>query len=308
MLGRTGRGLPAATGLIVPEIFSPETAAAWPALFTRVQGPRIALFHDAIALKRPELAPAKTVARFPSYLRDLLAFDGVAAVSEDSREVLRDWWRWLGVSRTPELVAISLGVDAPRPDRALARATSTPVVLSVGTLEARKNHLSLFDACESLWTRGLSFELRAIGLAPQPKSNPALVRLRQLQASGRSLRYDGAVDDATLSAAYHECSFSVYPSLMEGFGLPVLESVSYGKPCVCSARGALGESARQGGCIALADVEPPTLARAIEALLSGAPRREALASEARSRALRSWNDYTSRLAEWMLGLNVRRTS
>ena len=95
---------------------------------------------------------------------------------------------------------------------------------------------------------------------------------------------------------------------MEGFGLPVLESVSYGKPCVCSARGALGESARQGGCIALADVEPPTLARAIEALLSGAPRREALASEARSRALRSWNDYTSRLAEWMLGLNVRRTS
>jgi glycosyltransferase involved in cell wall biosynthesis len=308
VLGRTGRGLPAATGLIVPEIFSPETAAAWPALFTRVQGPRIALFHDAIALKRPELAPAKTVARFPSYLRDLLAFDGVAAVSEDSREVLRDWWRWLGVSRTPELVAISLGVDAPRPDPALARATSTPVVLTVGTLEARKNHLSLFDACESLWTRGISFELRVIGLVPQPKSNPALARLRQLQTNGRSLRYDGAVDDATLSAAYHECSFSVYPSLMEGFGLPVLESVSYGKPCVCSARGALGESARKGGCLALADVEAPTLARAIETLLIGAPRREALASEARSRALRSWNDYTSRLAEWMRGLNVRRTS
>lgn len=307
MLGHSGRALPAATGLIVPEIFSPQIAAAWPSLFPRVSGPRVALFHDALALKRPELAAAKTVARFPSYLRDLLAFDGVAAVSEDSRAVLSDWWRWLGVDRTPELVAIPLGIDSPRRDPALARATSTPVVLSVGTLEGRKNHLALFDACESLWSRGLSFELRVIGLAPQPTSNPALARLRQLQTNGRPLRYDGPVDDAMLSAAYHECSFTVYPSLMEGFGLPVLESVSYGKPCICSALGALGESARGGGCLALSDVEAPTLARAIESLLSHAPRREALASEARARVLRPWTDYTSRLSEWMAGLILRRT-
>ena len=55
--------------------------------------------------------PAKTVARFPAYLHKLLAFDGIAAVSADSRDSLLDYWRWLGVRATPPVQAIPLGVD-----------------------------------------------------------------------------------------------------------------------------------------------------------------------------------------------------
>jgi len=43
--------------------------------------------------------------------------------------------------------------------------------------------------------------------------------------------------------------FTVYPSLMEGFGIPILESLWHGKPCVCGGNGALGEVARGGGCL-----------------------------------------------------------
>src|SRR5882724_8411445 len=80
--GRAAPALPENSGLLVPEVFSPTVAAALPSLFGAVRGPRVAVFHDAIALQFPEISPAKTVARFPAYLHELLAFDGIAANSE----------------------------------------------------------------------------------------------------------------------------------------------------------------------------------------------------------------------------------
>ena len=67
-------------------------AAAWPALFAGISGPRVAVFHDAIGLKLPELTPPGTVRRLPGYLRELLQFDGIAANSADSAASLRDYF------------------------------------------------------------------------------------------------------------------------------------------------------------------------------------------------------------------------
>ena len=227
-------------------MFSPEVAAALPALLASVPGPRAALFHDAIALKFPELTPAKTVARFPAYLQELLQFDGIAAISEDSRQSLLDYWRWLEAPHPPPVTVIPLGIEPPPPSSARHAPSplQLPVILSVGSLEGRKNHVALLDACERLWSAGTTFELRLIGLAHPQTGRAALEKIRALQAMGRPLCYDGPVDDATLEAAYAGCAFTVYPSLIEGFGLPVLESLARGKPCVCSGQGALGESAR----------------------------------------------------------------
>src|SRR5664280_2773925 len=75
--------------LIEPEIFSPTVGRAQPALFAGISGPRVALFHDAAALRLPELAPHKTVARYPVYLQELLRFDGIAAISDESRRCRR---------------------------------------------------------------------------------------------------------------------------------------------------------------------------------------------------------------------------
>ncbi len=294
--------LPAPSSVIVPEIFSPQVAGPLSSLLARATGPRVALFHDAIALKLPEFTPAKTVARFPAYLRELLAFDGVAAVSQDSRDTLLEWWRWMGTSDIPEVVAIPLGVDEPREDTVLARITALPVILSVGTLEGRKNHLALLDACESLWRQGHAFELRLLGLAHPETGRAALERTRALQAAGRPLRYDGAVDEKTLRAAYHECAFTVYPSLMEGFGLPVLESLSYGKPCICSAQGALGEASRSGGCLSLPSVDASSIASAIAWLLTRPEQRLLLAHAAQGRTHKTWDAYASELLAWMSGL------
>lgn len=295
-----------ASGVLMPEVFSPAVAAAFPAIFAATRGPRVAVFHDAIPLKHPELTPPKTVARFPHYLRELLAFDGIAANSEDSRATLVEYWRQLSVSHPPPVQAIPLGVDEKeRTVHDAQPGPNGPVVLSVGSIEGRKNHLALLGACEQLWTRGLQFELRLVGHAQLETGREALARLRALQAAGRPLRYDGPLDDAAVDAAYATCAFTVYPSISEGFGLPVIESLAHGKPCICSAAGALGESARGGGCIALDSVDAASLANAIARLLIEPATVATLATAARARMFRSWHGYASELTAWMKTLRRR---
>lgn len=294
--------LPLASGAVVPELFSPTVARALPRL--PAAGPRVALFHDAIALKFPELTPAKTVARYPAYLQELQMFDGIAAVSEDSRQTLLDYWRWLGVADHPPVVTLPLGLTpAPAVTRPAAAGDAVPPrILSVGSLEGRKNHVALLDAGERLWADGRRFSLRLIGLAHPQTGRAALDRIAALQSAGRDLRYDGAVDEATLEAAYADCDFTVYPSLMEGFGLPVLESVARGKPCICSDRGALAEAARPGGCQLVDTTDVGELARAIDAWLADPAARTRAAEAARQRTFRTWKDYTDELLGWMQSL------
>lgn len=298
--------LPAADALVCPELFSAKTGARLPEIFARVRGPRVAIFHDAIGLKLPELSPPATVARLPAYLQELLLFDGVAAVSEDSATSLRDYWQWLGITAAPPVKAVPHGV-APLPKEAEDfPAPKTPRILCVGTIEGRKNHLALLDACEALWLEGLSFELQLLGLARVDTAGPALAKIVELRRNGRPLIFDGAAADAKLQAAYRQCSFTVYPSMIEGFGLPVIESLQHGRPCVCSGRGALAESARGGGCVVLDQVDATSLAGAIRRLLRSPGELAALAAEARARRFKSWTDCARELTGWMQSL-PRRT-
>lgn len=304
------------SGLVVPEIFSPAVAAALPDIFKQTRGPRVALFHDAIALQLPELTPAKSVARFPAYLRELLSFDGIAAISEDSRRVLLEHWEKIGARDRPPVAVIPLGVDAPQDVAEFVRIRPNsyefgytheigyddPIVLCVGSIEGRKNHLALLEACEALWSRGLRFQLHLIGLARPETAQAALDRIAAFAQAGRSVRYEGQASDAALDAAYRSAAFTVYPSLLEGFGLPVIESLSRGKPCVCSARGALGESARGGGCLALESVDSNSLAEAVGRLLGDPTLLSRLRVEAKERRFKTWSDYARELEDWMMTL------
>lgn len=299
--------LPAAAGLICPELFSAKVGSRLPELLARVPCPRVAIFYDAIPLKFPELTPAGTVARFPAYLRELLVFDGVAAISEDSAASLRYFWQWLGITNPPPVHALPLAIDESHTGSspAIQDPAKTPRILCVCTIEGRKNHLALLEACETLWREGLAFELQLIGMARADTAAAALARIGELQQAGRPLLFKGSVPEAKLHAAYRECAFTVYPSLIEGFGMPVLESLQHGKPCVCSALGALGESARGGGCVPLEIVNAPTLAQAIRRLLQQPAELATLAAAARQRHLKTWPEYTSEFTAWMQSLPRR---
>jgi glycosyltransferase involved in cell wall biosynthesis len=299
--------LPTAAGLIVPEVFSPAVARALPELFAATAGPRVAIFHDAIPLTHPQFTPAKTVTRFPDYFAELAAFDGIAAVSAASRGALLAHWEAQGRRDVPPVQTIPLGVSPVSAPARVAAPSEAPVVLSVGSIEGRKNHVALLDACEQLWQRGAVFTLRLVGLANLETGSAALQRIEALRAAGRPVRFDGPVSEPVLAQAYADCAFTVYPSLVEGFGLPVIESLVHGKPCICSGEGALGESARDGGCVMLTSVDRDSLAAAISGLIDDDARRETLAAAARARRFRDWKAYADELTTWMQTL-VRQTA
>lgn len=295
------------SGLLVPEVFSAEVAAALPELRRQIKGPAVAVFHDAIALRLPELTPAKTVARFPAYLQELRQFDGIAAISDDSRDALRDYWRWLGSTNVPPVQTIPLGVEPPSSDApAEINRADPPVVLCVSSIEGRKNHTALLDACEKLWREQVQFALRLVGVANRETGAGVLARIEALQRAGRPIHYAGPVDDDSVAAAYRACRFTVYPSLLEGFGLPVLESVTHGKPCICAGTGALGEAARGGGCLMLPEVTADAIASSIAELLRDPERLERLAADARQRTIRTWRDYAREISNWIVTVPKRQ--
>jgi len=151
-----------------------------------------------------------------------------------------------------------------------------PYVLCVGTLEPRKNLVRLVAAF-----RRLSADLGLVRLVLAGpwgwRAGPLRAALRERQAR-RPITVTGAVDAGMLSALYAGATVFAYPSLYEGFGLPVLEAMAAGVPVLTSAGGACAEVA--GDAALLAD---PASVDAIAAALDRLLRSE---DERRSRAAR----------------------
>jgi len=280
--------------LFVPEIFRDKRIHQFTAPARRFPGRCYAVFHDAIALRLPDLTAQDHQPNFAEYVRALGAFDKVVCVSCEVENDLQHYWTSLGVSRMPTAVLgwpTDFGKD--RPD-ALPRF-DTRRILCVATLERRKNHLKLLEAAETLWAGGLDFELVLVGRMTADWGATVLTEANRLVDQGRPLKWLRHISDQALHQAYHDCSFTVYPSVREGFGLPILESLWHGRPCVCGANGALGEVSAGGGCLTVTCADTNAVADGMRQLLTDRALYDRLFAEARQRRFRSWDDYTNAL-------------
>jgi glycosyltransferase involved in cell wall biosynthesis len=236
-------------------------------------------------------------------MMELLDFDGIAAVSQSSADDLRCYWesRSIPASKQPVIRAIPNATSFAHRDGVTGTQTDVQCreVLIVSTIEGRKNHLGLLKAAKILWDEDLDFSLRIIGgLIPQTGSE-ALEMIGDLKNRGYPVHWSGAVSNEELVEAYKRCRFTVYPSFWEGFGLPVLESLSLGKPCVCTSFGALQEVAGQGGCLIIEDGEPGSIASGIRRLILDDALLGKLSEEARKRSYRSWDDHAGEMLDFI---------
>lgn len=187
-----------------------------------------------------------------------------------------------------DVVPLGLGTPrraAPLPEpelRARLGADERPIVLSVAAKRPHKNLKRLVGA---------------IGLIPSEHrpllvlsgySTPHEAELRQrateLGLDG-DIRFLGWVDAAELEGLYAAAQLFVLPSLMEGFGLPVLEAMARGVPVACSDRGALAESS--GDAALHFDPESErSIAAAVQRLLADEQERERLRRAGLDRAAR----------------------
>ena len=223
-------------------------------------GMRLAvLVHDVIPVRRPEWVDRGTTRVYRNWYTTVLPLaETVFANSQATAADLTGWCRRDNVALRSPVQALPLGsgfgpgraaadqrpVAAVLPVALTTALGGRPYVLFVSTIEARKNHMLLFRA----WRRLLE-EMgpeRVPDLVFAGKVGWMVSDLMQQIENSRSL--DGrlhvveGLDDGELATAYAGCLFTVFPSLYEGWGLPVSESLAMGKPCVASNATSLPEA------------------------------------------------------------------
>jgi len=214
----------------------------------RARVPTILTVHDLAVLRHPAVFPAWTRLYGATALRPVVrSADRVFAVSEFSK---REVVELAGVD--PDRVDVVPNAVEPvfTPDGPRAEGD---YVLAVGTLEPRKNLARVVEA-----TARAGAELRLVGARGWGDAG----------VSGTHVTWLGRIDDDELAAAYRGARSLVFPSLYEGFGIPVLEAMASGTPVVTSAGSAMAEVA--GDAAVLVD---PLDAASIAAGIGEADRR-----------------------------------
>src|SRR5262249_13029056 len=140
-----------------------------------------------------------------------------------------------------------------------------PYVLFVGYFEPKKNLDVLLDAAGRLRRAGEWGDIELVVVGAAGWGADPVPRAHALGLDG-AVRLLGAAADADLPALYGGALAFAFPSLWEGFGLPVLEAMATGAPVVASNRGALPEVT--GGAALLVDPTPGPLAEALGQLLA----------------------------------------
>jgi glycosyltransferase involved in cell wall biosynthesis len=255
-----------------------STAPAWGAFR------RVVTIHDVIYRIHPE-AHGGIRARGMAVLVPLAArrSDRVIVPSTSTRN---DLTRLLHVA--PEKIdVVPEGVRAPgqRPAetvelRARLGLGERPVVL---TLSAKRPHKNLPRLLEAIAL--IPKERRPVLLLPGYATEWEVELRRRSGELGLDddTRFLGWVSDGELEELYSAAACFVFPSLYEGFGLPVLEAMARGVPVACSNRGSLPEVA--GTAARFFDPErPEEIARAVEAVLFDRDEAARLAADGRARA------------------------
>ncbi len=219
----------------------------------------------------------------------------LVCVSERTREHL--------LARHPEAapraVVIPHAVDArfkpAAPDSDEAREDETlrarlglgadgraPLLLAVGRLRRKKNLAALLEAVAAARAPA---GMRLVLAGPDGDASDALAaRARRADLAGRVL-FPGAVDDRTLLALYRGATAVAFPSLFEGFGLPVLEAMACGVPVLASEEGAAPEVRGQAVELCRAG-DPASLAATLQQLLNSPARRAELVARGRLHVVR----------------------
>lgn len=224
--------------ILVPKLFDEGIYTMW-----RARGVQIHfVVYDLLPVVRPEFFGPGAADDFSRWLRVIAQVaDGVACISRSVANELHDYLAKSEISSGEDINIgwFHLGSEFAEPDIATRESPALvfahpelaerPYVLMVGTLEPRKGHLQIINACETLWKQGIDTNLVIIGrkgwladeLIAKIESHP----FRDIQ-----LFWFSDIDDVALEQFYRRSSGLIAASFAEGYGLPLIEAAKRGIP------------------------------------------------------------------------------
>jgi glycosyltransferase involved in cell wall biosynthesis len=258
----------------------------------------VSVMYDLIPMKFPQFLPAPQHGYHNCFLHMIDNCDLIFCISASTEADLAEF---VAASGRPPVATevIHLGADVPAaPDPAeisdlamRARLLRGRFALAVGTLEIRKNYRLLVDLwADLLADPAFDLDLVIVGM-PGWEADDAIRRLRALPGFGTRVLWFQRLSDAGLSWLYTHCHVLVFPSLYEGWGLPVVEALQHGRPVIASSRGATPEAGL--GAATILDPEDPAAWRAALLAEARAPRRAVVLEPGR---LPSWEQTATAVA------------
>ncbi|RWM31971.1 glycosyltransferase family 1 protein [Mesorhizobium sp.] len=252
---------------------------------------RVVTIHDLVWLHAPETMRARTLIGERLLMKPALRkADVVVADSTATATALTSAFPWL---RSPVSTVAPGTAALPAPgdvSRLGPLGITRPYALFVGTLEPRKNLANLIKAY-GLLPAGTRCDLVIVGGKGWKQTRLAdQVRGGGLEAN---IKFTGFVDDGVLATLYAHCLFLAMPSLYEGFGFPIVEAQSFGKPVLTSNTSSMPEVAGDNAVL----VDPndtAAISAAFDRLSTDAQFRNGIAVGARENAGRfTWHNHAT---------------
>ena len=205
----------------------------------------VSVIYDLIPLTHPQFYDTRLVQIFNEWFDWITrTADGYIAISATVRDQVREeLLRRVGPQQVKTLwfdyfhlgSELDLSDDASVVEPRLVRLFEgqDPVFLMVSTIEPRKNHDYLIDAFERAWAMGSNARLCIAGRIGW-KCDALVDRVRQHPELNKRLFMFNSLTDKSLEHAYSQATALVFPSYVEGFGLPLVEAMQRGLPAMGS--------------------------------------------------------------------------
>lgn len=213
----------------------------------------ITFVHDLVPIRHPELTYDSKVMQqtFPQYLRTIASVSSAILTNSNfTASELSEYYNRQDII-TPPIRVVPLGSDlndenVGRPKRIPKKLRKKSFALMVSTFEPRKNHQFAADLWRRLAARLPDLEFPLVFAGKRGWLPPSVMRsIRRDAASARWLFLIDSPSDKELVWLYRNAKFTLYPSIMEGWGLPVSESLSLGTYCLSSDNSALREASQE---------------------------------------------------------------
>jgi glycosyltransferase involved in cell wall biosynthesis len=253
--------------------------------------------HDCVPVTAPETTIVEMTPSFSDYVLDMARADLVFTNSTSTSDELGATWQVadINVENFPSVISVRLPSDLPR-SKATTKGPVSDVlkVLCIGSSEPRKNQGAVLVASERLWQQGLDFQLRLVGSRSWSDRDEQNY-LEVLIEKGRDIERHIELVDSKLVELYEFSDLLVFPSIHEGFGIPIVEALGFGLPVITGRFGSTGQIASEGGCVVIDPRSDRELEDAMRNLLTNAPLRAGLRDQALARPQTTSKEFVNEL-------------